>query len=276
MLLYGPAGSGKTTAAISFPKPYLIDTERGAENEQYVRKLNEQGGLYLFTVDPKELVSEVRTLISEPHPYQTLIIDPLTVIYNDLLDKGMDEKGEEFGRYKIPADRAIKQLLNLLLRLDMNVIITSHAKPKWVRSKDAQGKDTAVQEGNTFDCYGRLDYLFDLVIEAGRRGRDRVGSVRKTRIEGFPEGDVFPFSYDEIASRYGRESLERSASTVALATPELVSAFLGCLAHRTDAEAIVAKLLKPYNATDLTEVPAERIQAGIRHYQEKETESADV
>lgn len=31
-LFYGAAGVGKTTAAISFPSPYLIDTEKGAEN----------------------------------------------------------------------------------------------------------------------------------------------------------------------------------------------------------------------------------------------------
>ena len=35
-LFFGPAGVGKTTAAIQFPAPYLIDTDRGAENDQYV------------------------------------------------------------------------------------------------------------------------------------------------------------------------------------------------------------------------------------------------
>jgi hypothetical protein len=30
-MFFGAAGVGKTTAAIQFPAPYLIDTERGAE-----------------------------------------------------------------------------------------------------------------------------------------------------------------------------------------------------------------------------------------------------
>ena len=60
MLLFGKAGVGKTTAAIQFPKPYLIDTERGAENDQYVRALEKSGGAYYFTNDPAELIEEVR------------------------------------------------------------------------------------------------------------------------------------------------------------------------------------------------------------------------
>lgn len=260
-LFYGPAGSGKTTAAIQFPRPYLIDTERGAENDQYVKLLDAQGGAYLFTTDPDELIAEIKSLISERHEYRTVIIDPLTVVYNNLLEAGIAEKGEEFGRYKIPADRKIKQLLELLLRLDMNVIITSHAKPRWVRSKDAQGRDTAVQEGNTFDCYGRLDYLFDLVFEVMLRGRERVGLVRKTRCAGFPDGEVFPFGYDEIAERYGRDVLERDAQPVVLATPEQVAQFVA-LAEGTG---LVDSLLKKYNAADLSEVPAEHVQRGIDH-----------
>src|SRR5690606_26555919 len=103
-------------------------------------------------------------LLSERHDFKTLVIDPLTIVYNDLLDKAAEEVGTDFGKHKGPADRKIKHLLNLLLRLDMNVIITSHAKPNWVRAKDAKGKDTVIQEGITFDCYGKLDYLFDLVF----------------------------------------------------------------------------------------------------------------
>ena len=219
-LFYGSAGVGKTTAAIQFPAPYLIDTERGAENEQYVDLLKKAGGAVFQSTDPDEVIAELRALVSEKHNYKTVIIDPLSTIYNELLDKGMQEKGEEFGRYKIPADRKIKHILNLLLRGDFNVIITSHAKPKWVAAKDAKGKDTAVQQGLTFDCYGRLDYLFDLVIEVEKRGKDRVGVVRKTRLAGFPEGDVMPFSYDEIAARYGRAMLERGAVAETLASPE--------------------------------------------------------
>ena len=32
LFMFGPAGVGKTTAAIQFPKSYIIDCEKGAEN----------------------------------------------------------------------------------------------------------------------------------------------------------------------------------------------------------------------------------------------------
>lgn len=268
-LFYGSAGVGKTTTALGFPRPYLVDTERGAENDQYVRLLESQGGVLFPCSDPDELIQEVRALISEKHNYRTLIIDPLTTIYNQLIDAGIEEKGEEFGRYKIPADRKIKQLLALLLRLDMNVIITSHAKPKWVRAKDAKGQDTAVQEGFTFDCYGRLDYLFDLVFEVQARGKERVGVVKKTRCEGFPEGDVFPFTYAEFARRYGQEVLERDAEPLVLATREQCVQLLGLTAKLTDQSDILAKMLKKHDASDLAELPADFVQRAIDFYTPK-------
>lgn len=222
MLVYGNAGVGKTTTCIQFPKPYLIDCEKGAEQEQYVELLNKAGGAYFFTTDPDDLIAEVKSLLSEKHEYKTVIIDPLTIIYNDLLDKSADKVGTDFGKHKGPADRKIKHLLSLLLRLDMNVIITSHAKPKWIRTKDKEGKDTVAEDGATFDCYGRLDYLFDLVFEIQKRGASRTGIVKKTRIKGFPDGEQFPFSYDEIATKYGRAVLERDAVAEILATAEQI------------------------------------------------------
>ena len=262
-LFFGPPGVGKTTAALQFPSPYLIDTERGAENDQYVRALQKSGGAYMFTTDPDELIEELRSLISEQHSYRTLIIDPLTIIYNDLLDKAADQVGTDFGRHKGPANRKIKHLLSLILRLDMNVIITSHAKAKWVRSKDARGKDTAVQEGVTFDCYDGLDYLFDLVFEVNKRGTERVGIVRKTRIESFPEGEVFPFGYDAIADRYGRELLERAAQAVPLATKEQTDELTGLVADKKDGEAWLAKVLDKAGAETVGELTQEQAEKCI-------------
>src|SRR6185503_5096019 len=134
------------------------------------------------------------------------------LLYNDLLEKAERKVGSEFGRHYGEANKRMKQLLNLLLRLDMNVIITSH-------SKNEYGQNLAVL-GQTFDCYKKLDYLFDLVFEIQKRGKERVGLIKKSRIESFPDGEQFPFSYDEIANRYGREVLERSAVAEVLATKE--------------------------------------------------------
>lgn len=255
-LFFGPAGVGKTTAAIQMPSPYLIDTERGAENDQYVKLLKDKGGAIFQTSDFDEMLAEVMSLLTERHDYRTVIIDPLTVVYNDLCDKSAkslatreDPEGTAFGRHKAKADRQVKHLMNLLLRLDMNVIITSHAKILW--------GDGMTKLGNTFDCYAKLDYLFDLVFEIQKRGADRVGIVRKTRIEGLPEGEVFPFSYEEISKRYGAEVLERKSVAQALATPEQVEQLKSLLEVRTDGVTLLDKWLDKSDSASIEEMPAE-------------------
>jgi hypothetical protein len=211
-LFYGAAGVGKTTAAIQFPNPYLIDTEKGAENAQYIRILNQNNGALFQTGDFDELIHEVKALLTERHDYKTLIIDPLTTLYNDLLDKSALKNGTDFGRHYSDANKQIKHLLSLLLRLDMNIIITSH-------SKNEYGQNMAVL-GQTFDCYKKLDYLFDLVFEIQKRGKERFALVKKSRIETFPDGEVFPFSYESMAKMYGRDILEKESEIEVLASKE--------------------------------------------------------
>lgn len=212
VFFYGGAGVGKTTTSIQFPKPYIIDTERGAENSQYIEMLKKHEGAIFQTSDFDELLKEVMALLTEKHDFKTLIIDPLTIVYNDLIEKCSIQFGTEFGRHYNEANKKMKRLLALLIRLDMNVIITSH-------SKNEYGKDMTVL-GQTYDCYKKLDYLFDLVLEVKVRGSERTAIVRKSRIDTFPVDSNFKFSYDEIADRYGRQTLERDVTPEVLATEE--------------------------------------------------------
>lgn len=254
-LFYGAAGVGKTTAAIQFPKPYLIDTEKGSVNDQYVKILQDTGGVVFHTTDFEELIQEVKSLLTEQHEFKTLIIDPLTLLYNDLLAKSEKKVGSEFGRHYGEANKSMKHLLNLLLQLDMNVIITSHAKNEY-------GANLAVI-GTTFDCYKKLDYLFDLTFEIQKRGKERVAIIKKSRIESFPDGDVFPFSYDEIANRYGRQILERDAVAVVLATDDQVSEFNRLAENLKLEEGTIDKWLEKVNAESPSEMPSEFIQKCI-------------
>lgn len=261
VLFYGGAGVGKTTAAIQFPSPYLIDTEKGAENDQYTRLLQQSGGVVFQTSDFEELMKEVKSLLTEKHEYKTLIIDPLTTVYNDLLDKSAMKNGTDFGRHYSEANKRVKHLLNLLLRLDMSVIITSHAKAEY-------GQNMAVL-GQTFDCYKKLDYLFDLVFEVQKRGKDRVGIVKKSRIESFADGETFPFSYEQIASRYGKDILEREAIAEKLATKEQVDHLKHLIDLYKEPQEVVQKWLDKANAEVLEEFNEEVIKKLIVHMENK-------
>jgi hypothetical protein len=254
-LFYGSAGVGKTTAAIQFPSPYLIDTEKGAENDQYTNLLRKSGGVVFQTSDFDELMKEVKSLLTEKHEYKTLIIDPLTTLYNDLLDKSALKNGTDFGRHYSEANKRIKHLLNLLLRLDMNVIITSHAKNEY-------GQNMAVL-GQTFDCYKKLDYLFDLVFEIQKRGKERVGLIKKSRIHTFPDCDQFPFSYDEIATRYGRDILERDSIAEQLASVEQVKELERLIELIKIPVEVTQKWLDKASSEKFEEMPQEAIQKCI-------------
>lgn len=254
---YGGAGAGKTTAAISFPSPYLIDTEKGAENDQYARIIQKNGGAVYRTSDFDEMVSEIKSLISENHTYRTLVIDPLTTVYNDLLDSAAEKVGTEFGRHYGEANKKMKHMLNLLLRLDMNVIITSHAKNEY--------GDGMKVTGQTYDCYKKLDYLFDLVFEVQKRASDRIGVVRKSRLESFPDGESFPFSYEEIARKYGREILERDSVAQQLASPEQVAEAERLVELLKVEPETVKKWLDKALSETFAEMPEESIQKCIEY-----------
>lgn len=254
-LFYGAAGTGKTTCAISFPHVYLIDTERGAENTQYTDILSKNGGVIFQTNDFDDLMVEITSLLTEKHEYKTLVIDPLTTVYNELVEKMGIKMGTEFGRHINEANKRMKHLCTLLLRLDMNVIITSHAKNEY-------GKDMTVL-GNTFDCYKKLDYLFDLVFEIQKRGPDRVAIIRKSRIASMPDGDSFPFSYDEVAKRYGKEILERDAVPVELATDEQLERIQVLCAQLKIPVEMKQKWLDKSESESFSEMPRDTIQKCI-------------
>jgi|ERR1041385_92067 DNA polymerase III delta prime subunit len=267
-LFYGAAGVGKTTAAIQFPKPYLIDTEKGAENDQYVEMIKKSGGVTFQTSDFDDLLKEVISLLTEKHEYKTLIIDPLTTLYHDLLDKSAKERisdkdldGTAFGGHYGAANKKMKQLLNLLLRLDMNVIITSHAKNEY--------GDNLKVLGQTYDCYKKLDYLFDLVFEIQKRGSSRIGIIKKSRIEGFPDGETFPFSYEEIAKKYGKDILEKDAVSQKLSTQEQVKEVKRLISLLKIPEETYQKWLDKASSSTFEEMPFDTIQKCIEYLNSK-------
>src|SRR4051794_20323136 len=202
LFMFGPAGVGKTTAAIQFPNSYIIDCERGAEN--YDEIIAASNSVVYQTTDIQDVIAEVKSLLTEKHEFRTLVIDPITTVYNDLLDKCETQVGADFGRHYGAANKQMKRLANLIMALDMNVVITAHAKPEY-------GQNLA-KIGYTFDGWKQLDYWFDLVVELGKKGKRRFARVVKTRLDSFPDEDVFEWSYDAIKRRYDINVLEKQAS----------------------------------------------------------------
>jgi hypothetical protein len=213
LFMFGPAGVGKTTAAIQFPNSYIIDCERGSDN--YDKLITASKSVVYQTTDVHDVIAEVKSLLTERHEFRTLVIDPITPIYNDLLEKSEARVGADFGRHYGAANKEMKRLANLIMALDMNVVITAHAKTEY--------GENLRKLGYTFDGWRQLDYWFDLVVELTKKGKKRVGKVVKTRVDTFPDEDVFEWSYDAIRQRWDASTLERPASTLTLATPQQVA-----------------------------------------------------
>lgn len=213
LFLFGSYKVGKTTAALHFPLTYVFDGEKGTVHEQYKRLMDANGSEVLHTNDVDEVIEEARMLGIEKHNFRTVLIDPITMLEADLIEKAEKEYGAGDMRIWAKRDRKLKRLVNLLNRLDMNVIVTAHGKIDY--------GPNMTRLGTTFDGWKRWPFAFDLIVELERRGTERVAIVRGTRLEQFTDGEAFTWSYEEFQRRY--PSIDKLATPVELAHPEQIA-----------------------------------------------------
>ena len=212
LLLWGDAGSGKTTLALQFPRPALIDLEGGADL---------YGGKFDFDVfrcsTADEVTDAVTWLATHRHPYRTVILDPVSAYWDQLQKKWSDiflvrnrgSKGYRFEYFDMgprewqTVKAEHKNLLRLLCALDMNVILTARQKPLY-----ADGSFMRVA-GETHDGEKNLGYAFDSVVQLYRDPKDRfMARVQKDRTGLLPT-EPFPTSYAVFEQAFGIESLAR-------------------------------------------------------------------
>ena len=216
-MIFGAAGVGKTWASLEFPNVYFIDTEGGANREQYINKLKASHGVYMGpeqgSQDFNTVIDELKILATEEHPYKTVVIDSISKIYNNEIVKEAERLGnkDQFGASKKPATALTRRLINWIDRIDMNVVIIAHQKVMWEKSEQA---------GYTFDAWDKLEYELDLAIQVQKAAGKRVGVIKKSRLEGFPDGTSFPWGYSDFADRYGRDVIEKVGKTLSLVTPD--------------------------------------------------------
>lgn len=279
MFLFGPAGVGKTVAAISFPSAYIIDTERGAE--EYSETIARNGGVLYQESDPDEIVKEIKSLMSEKHQYKTLVIDPITCLYEAIkekwakkftkqaLDKGKESTAEmqDFGPlYWTRVKTEHKNILRLISRLDMNVIITSHQKDLYADGAGSNLKKIGV----TFDSDKKDEYFFDLVFRLENRNGVRTAIKIKERAEinaaRFPV--EFDWLYDNLRKFYG-DSLDKEAAPIIFASKEQVTKLQDLCNNLRLPDEEIEKWLNKANAADFSDMTTEQVQKCIDFCQKK-------
>lgn len=272
-LLYSPAGSGKTTAAIKFPNSYIIDTEKGTDF--YAETINKAGSVVLQSHDPEEIKEELKELLTTKHKYRTLIIDPISVLYHAVQDKWTrrfeknsksqkDADIQDFGmRYwgKVKSD--FKSIQRLILALDMNVIMTSH-------QKDVYGSGFS-KVGVTFDSMKGDDYIFDLVFRIEKRGEERWAITEKERAEigeaKFPA--EFIWSYENFLKFYGKEIIEKAATPVKMASENQIKTILDLTDVGVIPEEEITKWFAKANIEGWEEMTDDQISKCIKHAEKK-------
>jgi len=130
MYVYGEAGTGKSVTSLSFPKPAVIDTEKGTKH---------YGKFFDFhrieTSDPKKVLQAIEELIEDPQGFKTIVIDPFTPLYEKIMDGHLTRLKIKNGNpnYTLqpkdyrPIKAEVKNLIDRLLSLDMNVIVTARS-----------------------------------------------------------------------------------------------------------------------------------------------------
>ena len=256
-LSFGRSGEGKTWFALSFPVPYYIDTEGGANLAHYQDRLSKAGGAYMGPQDGSlefdSVIDQMKALATEDHPYKTLIIDSITKLYHTSIAEEQARLGDKdaFGASKKAPIAAMRQLLNWGMKLDMNILFIAHEASEWGLDPKT-GQRTEI--GKMPDVWDKLIYELDLTIQVKKQGNSRIGIVRKSRLTGFLDSDQFPLEYGEFAERYGKDFIEAAAQKIILANEKQVAEINKLLEVVNVPAADVAKALSRANAENFTEL----------------------
>jgi hypothetical protein len=194
-LIYGDTGTGKTSIALEFENCCVLDCERGTT--PYAKKKDFH---VLHTTSYETMSRAVDYLSNNHHGYQTLIIDPVTVLWESLQAKWIDilmrrnkgGKGHRQEFYELSAKdwglikADLKSFFRKLMLLDVNLVLTAREKVRY------KAGSFLVPDGSTFDGEKSIPYLVDSVV---RTYRDKDGEflceVIKDRTGTLPKED-FP------------------------------------------------------------------------------------
>jgi len=275
LFIFGPAKSGKTLFSLNFPKPYLIDTERGSECPKYRKALEDRDGVRYQTSSYDDLIIEVKSLISEKHDYKTLIIDPITTIYENVLNSEMTKKlspetakktnPNAFGKPFADTNKKMKVLTLLLLRLDMNVILTSHIKEKF--------DDRMAKIGETFDCWKKQDYLFDLILKTQK---DYTAVVEGSRFENFERGEIIPIDFSLFSEKFEKEYLLRETKPYHFVSTKDLAEINSLVKSLNVPDEIVQKWIEKAEVDALSDLGEEEARKILEYLRAKTNESNKI
>lgn len=272
MFVFGIWGSGKTIAAIQFPRSVIIDTEKGTEN--YEKSIEKANSVVLKSSNADEIKDEIKVLLTEKHTFTTLTIDPITELRNAIIEKwnrifekySKSEKESEmqdYGmRYWGKVNGEYKSVLRMIKQLDMNVILTAHQKDVYDgMQKTGIGPDSGKNDMHMFD------YAFQVRIDNGKLIAKTVKERAEIGEQKFPK--EFEWSYDNFCSYYGKDKIEKESAPVPLATDEQTKELAGLISVVNIDREEIQKWLDKADCDEFAEMTSDQIQKCIDFVKKK-------
>jgi hypothetical protein len=192
--LYGDSGVGKTFFSLGFPKPAVIDLEGGTDH--YADRFD---FAVLDTKSFAQVLAAVNYLGNGRHKFQTLVIDPVTVVWlalqngrlefriNDV-DKAIS--GEENSRFTYHDWGVIKRfysmLMTKLINLPLHVVLTGRLKDEY----EIQATGEMIKVGEKLDGEKSTPYLTDIRFKLVVEGKKRFAIIEKDRTGLYDVGHI--------------------------------------------------------------------------------------
>ncbi len=205
--LSGKWKTGKTRAALSFPSPAVIDTHRGTDlyDQKYDFRV-------LHATTWKEMQAPVEWIQKNAakEGIETLVIDDISTIYDDLINDAAiwraNKSGEtaplnqgDWGRIK----RRFKAFLQMLVRLDVNVVLVIREKDEYSDTTNSRGEEVRKKTGDVIpDIDRQALYIFDFILEMYCEDDKKKGtSKHMIRIAGTRNSKLPKFSIHDITGK---------------------------------------------------------------------------
>ncbi len=173
ILLYGVYGSGKTRAALTFPRVAMVDTEGGS------KRYRGHPDVPPFAVLDAKTLADMKLILAfiqedRGKTYDTLVIDTVTVLY-DVEKAALTNNHQKDMTFKDWAklNSRMKAFYHELEHLPVHVVVVAR------QSTEYDGSATELRRiGQKPDSDKALPYTFDFII---RMQADLSGVVEKSR-----------------------------------------------------------------------------------------------
>ncbi|MDR1200875.1 MAG: ATP-binding protein [Tannerellaceae bacterium] len=158
VLVYGQAGTGKTTAALSAPKPLLLDFDNGIHRVNY--------GHQQDTVPVNSWAEATQVIGEDLSAYETIVVDTIGKMMDYIIDD-VDAKGFNGWKRWEKINEAFTSFVRSLSRQNKNIIFVAH------RDTRKEGEETvfvpALREKNYTAIVTELDLLGYVEVRNNKR-----------------------------------------------------------------------------------------------------------